>query len=311
MMFVLENRQGMKVTLLETGADIQSILVPDREGRLGDVVLGCDGEEGYPAPGCLGATVGRFANRIAGAAFPLNGRTYTITKNEGANCLHGGKGYHMRKWHGEYTQEGVLFTLKSPDGEEGFPGNLQVSVLVSLSEDNALSLRYTAKTDGDTVINLTNHSYFNLAGSGTILEQELMLDSPAYLEVDKQLIPTGKVIDVEGTDFDFRCRRPIRNGYYDHCFLLNGGDGVKAEAWDPASGRGLRMYTDQPAVQLYCGMGLRGVKGKGGAVYPSFGGFCLETQHYPDSPNHPEFPSTILRAGETWESSTTYAFFAE
>ena len=310
-MLTLENDRGMKVSLVETGGAIQSILVPDREGRLGDVVLGCDTEDGYPAPGCLGAMVGRFANRIAGAAFPLNGKTYSVTRNEGENCLHGGKGYHMRRWDAEYADGGVLLSLFSPDGEEGFPGNLRVSVEVRLSQDNALSLHYRAETDTDTVLNLTNHSYFNLAGVGTILDQELMLASDAYLEVDRHLIPTGALVAVEGTDFDFRKRRPISSGKYDHCFLLHSGSGVKAEAWDPASGRGLRMYTDQPAVQLYCGMGLRGVKGKGGAVYPAFGGFCLETQHYPDSPNHPEFPSTVLKAGEKWESVTTYVFFAE
>lgn len=310
-MLTLENERGMKVTLVETGGSIQSILVPDREGRPGDVVLGCDSEAGYPAPGCLGAMVGRYANRIAGAAFPLNGKIYTVKKNEGENCLHGGNGYHTRRWDAAYSDGGVLLTLFSPDGEEGFPGNLKVSVEVSLSADNALTLHYMAESDADTILNLTNHSYFNLAGSGTILDQELMLASDAYLEVDRHLIPTGTVVDVEGTDFDFRTRRPIRSGKYDHCFLLRSGDGVKAEAWDPVSGRGLRMYTDQPAVQLYCGMGLRGVKGKAGAVYPAFGGFCLETQHYPDSPNHPEFPGTVLRAGEKWESVTTYAFFAE
>lgn len=310
-MLTLENDRGMKVSLVETGGAIQSILVPDREGRLGDVVLGCDTEDGYPAPGCLGAMVGRFANRIAGAAFPLNGKIYSVTRNEGENCLHGGKGYHMRRWDAEYADGGVLLSLFSPDGEEGFPGNLRVSVEVRLSQDNALSLHYRAETDTDTVLNLTNHSYFNLAGVGTILDQELMLASDAYLEVDRHLIPTGALVAVEGTDLDFRKRRPISSGKYDHCFLLHSGSGVKAEAWDPASGRGLRMYTDQPAVQLYCGMGLRGVKGKGGAVYPAFGGFCLETQHYPDSPNHPEFPSTVLKAGEKWESVTTYVFFAE
>ena len=310
-MLILKNEQGMAVTLVETGGAIQSILAPDREGKLGDVVLGCDTEAGYPAPGCLGAMVGRYANRIAGAAFPLNGKTYSITKNEGNNCLHGGRGYHMRRWDAEYTDGGVLLTLFSPDGEEGFPGNLSVSVEVRLSQDNALSLHYRAETDADTILNLTNHSYFNLAGSGTILDQELMLASDAYLEVDRQLIPTGTIVKVEGTDFDFRVRRPIRSGKYDHCFLLREGSGVKAEAWDPVSGRGLRMYTDQPAVQLYCGMGLKGVKGKAGAVYPAFGGFCLETQHYPDSPNHPEFPGTILRAGEKWESVTTFVFFTE
>lgn len=310
-MLTLQNRQGMKVTLTETGGAIQSILVPDRCGRPGDVVLGCDTDEGYPAPGCLGAMVGRYANRLKGAAFPLNGRVYSVTRNEGNNCLHGGKGFHMRRWDAAYADGGILLSLFSPDGEEGFPGNLRVSVEVRLSEDNALTLHYRAESDADTVLNLTNHSYFNLAGSGTILDQELMLASDAYLEVDRQLIPTGTVVDVDGTDFDFRTRRPIASGKYDHCFLLRSGDGVKAEAWDPVSGRGMRMYTDQPSVQLYCGMGLKGVKGKAGAVYPAFGGFCLETQHYPDSPNHPEFPSTVLRAGEKWESVTTFAFFAE
>ena len=310
-MYTLENDRGMKVTLVETGGAIQSILVPDREGKLGDVVLGCDTEAGYPAPGCLGAMVGRFANRISGAAFPLNGRTYTVTRNEGENCLHGGKGYHMRRWNAEYMDGGVLLSLDSPDGDEGFPGNLKVSVEVRLSRENALTLHYRAETDADTILNLTNHSYFNLAGTGTILDQELMLASDAYLEVDRHLIPTGNMIDVEGTDFDFRIRRPICSGKYDHCFLLRSGDGIKAEAWDPVSGRGLRMYTDQPAVQLYCGMGLRGVKGKAGTEYPAFGGFCLETQHYPDSPNHPEFPSTVLKAGEKWESVTIYKFFTE
>lgn len=310
-MYTLENDRGMKVTLVETGGAIQSIFVPDREGKLGDVVLGCDTEAGYPAPGCLGAMVGRFANRISGAAFPLNGRTYTVTRNEGENCLHGGKGYHMRRWNAEYMDGGVLLSLDSPDGDEGFPGNLKVSVEVRLSQENALTLHYRAETDADTILNLTNHSYFNLAGTGTILDQELMLASDAYLEVDRHLIPTGNIINVEGTDFDFRIRRPIRSGKYDHCFLLHSGDGIKAEAWDPVSGRGLKMYTDQPAVQLYCGMGLRGVKGKAGTEYPAFGGFCLETQHYPDSPNHPEFPSTVLKAGEKWESVTIYKFFAE
>jgi aldose 1-epimerase len=310
-MMILENERGMRVTVLETGGAIQSILVPDREGRLGDVVLGCGTEGEYPAPGCLGAMVGRFANRIAGAAFPLNGRTVRVTPNEGPNCLHGGRGFHTRPWALERTAAGLRMSLVSPDGDEGFPGEMRVTVDLELSGDNCLTLRYAARSDADTVVNLTNHSYFNLAGSGTILDQELMLASDAYLEVDRQLIPTGRILDVTDTDFDFRSRRPIRSGMYDHCFLLRSGGGLKAEAWDPVSGRGLRMYTDQPAVQLYCGAGLRGVRGKGGAVYPAFGGFCLETQHYPDAPNHPEFPGTLLRAGEEFTSTTRFAFFAE
>lgn len=310
-MIILKNTNGASVSLLETGGAIQSIMMPDRNGVLGDVVLGCDRESGYPAPGCLGAMVGRFANRIAGAAFSVNGTRYQITRNEGANTLHGGKGYHMRRWTLEADGQSAVLTLSDPDGSEGFPGAVEVTVRVTLTEKNEVILEYEAVSDQDTVINLTNHSYFNLAGTGTILDEELFLASDAYLEVDKALIPTGTIVNVADTAFDFRRRRPIANGYYDHCFILREGDGVKAEAYDSVSGRGMKMYTDQPAVQLYCGVGLRGVKGKNGVVYPAYGGFCLETQHYPDAPNHPEFPSTLLRAGERFTTKTTYAFYAE
>ena len=309
-MFTLKNASGMEVTLVETGASIQSILVPDRNGVPGDVVLGCE-EAGYPAPGALGATVGRFANRIGGAAFPLNGKTVHVTPNEGKNCLHGGVGFHMRRWTLEGVEGGARCRYLSADGEEGFPGNMQVQLDVSLTDSGSLNLDYQAICDADTVVNLTNHSYFNLACGGTVLEQELMLAADHYLEVDMGLIPTGKLIPVEGTDFDFRSRRPIRSGLYDHCFVLQQDAPWQAEAWDPASGRGLRMKTDLPGVQLYCGAGLEGVMGKGGVRYQRFGGFCLETQLYPDSPNRPEFPSAFLRAGECWKSRTEFAFFAE
>lgn len=310
-MVILKNSSGASVTLLETGGAIQSVMMPDRNGVLGDVVLGCDDESSYPVPGCLGAMVGRFGNRIGGAAFTLNGEEYHITRNEGANTLHGGRGYHMRKWNIAQDGQSALLTLTDPDGSEGFPGTVEVKVRVTLTDENELILEYEAVSDRDTVINLTNHSYFNLAGTGTILDHELRFASDAYLEVDKALIPTGKIVDVTGTDFDFRKKRPIANGFYDHCFLLRDGDGVKADVYEKSSGRGMRMYTDQPSVQFYCGGGLRGVTGRNGVKYPAFGGFCLETQHYPDAPNHPEFPSTLLKAGERFTTRTVYAFYAE
>ncbi len=309
-MLKLENGRGASVTLLEMGGAIQSILVPDRSGVLGDVVLGYDDPGEYPGFSCFGAFVGRYANRIGGASFPLNGKTIHITRNEGENTLHGGRGYHLRPWKLEKTAAGAALSLLDADGEEGFPGTVKVRVDVALTEDNELILDYTAETDADTVINLTNHSYFNLSGEDTILGHELYLNSDRYLEVDRGLIPTGREIDVSGTDFDFRTRRPIASGKYDHCFLLGSG-GVQAEAWDPKSGRGLRMETDQPAVQLYCGLGLGGVRGKGGRVYAPNAGFCLETQHYPDAPNHPSFPGTVLRKGETFRSRTKYTFFVK
>lgn len=310
-MLTLTNAHGLSVTLLELGGIIQSIRTPDRNGRLGDIVLGYDRESDYPGYSFFGAMAGRYANRLGGAAFPLNGTVFHVTPNEGPNCLHGGSGIHTKQWRLTRTDKGAQLFLLSPDGADGFPGNLRITVDVTLDDEDALTLAYHAVCDRDTVLNLTNHSYFNLAGSGDILSHELRLDADAYLEVDRALIPTGRLVDVTGTDFDFRSRRPIASGKYDHCFVLRKGDGVKAEAWDPASGRGLRMETDLPGVQLYCGAGVRGVAGKGGVTYPAFGGFCLETQQYPDAPNHPEFPSALLRAGEEFRSRTCFRFFAE
>ncbi len=309
-MLKLENSSGVSVTLLEMGGAIQSILTPDCDGRLADIVLGYDDPAEYPGFSCFGAFVGRYANRIGSASFPLNGKTWHITRNEGNNTLHGGRGYHLRPWKQEKTAFGASLSILDQDGEEGFPGTVKVRVDVSLSDDNELILDYTAETDADTVVNLTNHSYFNLSGEETVLDHELYLKADRYLEVDSGLIPTGRELDVGGTDFDFRTRRPIESGKYDHCFLLTPG-GVQAEVWDPKSGRGLRMETDQPAVQFYCGRGLGGVKGKGGRVYAPNAGFCLETQHFPDAPNHPEFPSTVLRKGDIFRSRTKYQFFVE
>lgn len=307
----LENKNGLSVTLTEQGGAIQSILIPDRDGKLGDIVLGYDDLNEYPGRSTFGAFCGRYANRLAGAQFTLNGTTYHVTKNEGENCLHGGRGFHLRPWKLEETGTGARLTIESPDGDEGFPGNFTGWVDVMLTDTNALVLDYGAKCDADTVVNLTNHSYFNLSGADTVLDQELRMDADSYLEVDRGIIPTGKLVDVTGTDFDFRVRRPIASGKYDHCFVLNAGTGAKIEAWDPKSGRGMRVYTDQPGVQLYLAMGIRNVPGKGGKVYVPHSGFCLETQAFPDAPNHPDFPSALLRAGEVWHSRTEFRFFAE
>ena len=309
-MLTLKNTHGYEVTLLETGGAIQSILMPDRNGKPGDIVLGFDDPSEYPGRGSIGAFVGRYANRICGGTFQLDGRTYHVTQNEGKNTLHGGHGYHLRSWKLERTERGAALSIFDPDGEEGFPGNVNVRVDVMLTEEDELVFDYTATTDADTVINLTNHSYFNLSGKEQMLDQELYLNADSYLEVDNGLIPTGKRIDVSGSDFDFRTRRPISSGKYDHCFVLNPGK-IQAEVWDPDSGRGMRLKTDQPALQLYCGGGLGGTRGKNGRIYQPFAGFCLETQHFPDSPNHKDFPSTILRAGEVFRSRTFFSFFIE
>jgi len=306
----LENSNGYRVTLLETGGAVQSIMMPDRHGRFSDIVLGYDDPAMYPGHSCFGAFVGRYANRIGGGSFVLNGKTYPITRNEGRNTLHGGYGYHLRNWDLSRTDYGALLTILDQDGQEGFPGELRLQVEVRLTDDNALIFDYSAETDADTVVNFTNHSYFNLSGADTVLDHEIMIDADSYLEVNEELIPTGRRIAVEGTDFDFRRRRPIASGKYDHCYILNRGE-VQAEVLDPVSGRGIRMTTDQPGMQFYCGMGLGGVTGKNGKCYRPFAGFCLETQNFPDAPNHPDFPDPVLHPGEVFRSRTRYAFFCD
>ena len=307
----LTNKNGISVTLVEGGGAIQSIRIPDRNGVFADIELGYDDPAAYPGYSTFGAFCGRYANRLAGAQFTLNGETFHVTKNEGENCLHGGRGFHLRNWRLEKTGTGARLSLESPDGDEGFPGDLKAWVDVTLTDDDALVLDYGAVCDKDTVINLTNHSYFNLSGADTVLAEELRIDADSYLEVGPGLIPTGRKVDVSGTEFDFRTRRPIKNGWYDHCFVLNGGSGAQMEAYDPVSGRGMRIETDQPGVQLYLAGGIRNVAGKGGRVYNPNSGFCLETQAFPDAPNHPDFPSAVLKAGETWHSRTVFRFFTE
>lgn len=311
-MFVLKNKNGITAELMEYGGVIRSLTVPDRNGAMGDIVLGYDDESGYLTDtACMGATIGRYANRIANASFLLNGVRYELPKNEGENCLHGGAGFHKKYWSGRYTDGGVQLRLESPDGDQGFPGRLEVTLDVTLDDNDRLILDYGAVSDADTVINLTNHSYFNLACGGTVENTELFLAADEYLPTGPGLIPTGELRSVAGGDFDFRTRRPIKNLFYDNCFVLRPGDGVKAEAYDPGSGRGMRVYTDMPAVQFYSAVWLGDTAGKNGQRYGRGGAFCLETQFYPDAPNQPDFPSALLRAGEKFKSRTVFEFFSD
>ncbi len=314
------------------GAIILSMRVPDRKGQLADIVLGHDTLEGYiPNPPYIGALVGRYANRIANGTFTLDGKTYTLPKNDGPNTLHGGikRTFDKVVWDGEALKggkAGVTFTYLSKDGEEGFPGNVKVKVTYTLNDENELVIDYEATSDKTTPINLSQHSYFNLAGEGTsdILNHEIMLNADRFTPVDNNLIPTGELRAVKGTPLDFttstKIGARIDDNYdqlvlghgYDHNFVINRqGDGMAlaARVYEPTSGRVLEVSTTQPGVQFYTGNFLDGtVTGKQGHVYKRRYAFCLETQHFPDSPNHPEFPSTILKPGETFQSKTVFKF---
>lgn len=329
-LYTLTNAHGLSVKAMNYGAIITSIVVPDRKGQMADIVLGHDDLKGYtPNPPYLGALVGRYANRIANGTFTIDGKTYTLAKNDGPNTLHGGlKGFDKVVWDAE-PQKGksaVSFTYLSKDGDENFPGNLNVKVTYTLTDDNELVVDYEATTDKATPINLSQHSYFNLAGEGTgdILSHELLLNADRFTPVDKALIPTGELRSVKGTPFDFstptKIGARIDDTYeqmvlgkgYDHNFVINrNGDGVElaARVYEPTSGRVMDVSTDQPGVQFYTGNFLDGtVTGKRGHVYKRRYGFCLETQHFPDSPNHPDFPSAILKPGATFHSKTVFKF---
>jgi aldose 1-epimerase len=330
--YTLGNKGGMKVSVIDYGGVITSIMVPDRAGQQDDVVLGFDGGDAYAGENpYFGAFIGRYGNRIAKGKFGLNGETYTLATNNGPNSLHGGvKGFNHKMWTATTREEdgrvGVTMSGTSPDGEEGFPGNLEVSVTYWLNNDNELLMEYTATTDKATPVNLTNHSYFNLkgAGNGDILGHELMIDADKFTPVDKTLIPTGELKDVAGTPFDFKELTPIGKrvnteneqlkygGGYDHNFVLNRtGSGMQlaARVYEPTTGRTLEVETTEPGIQFYCGNFLDGSNvGKGGKAYAKRTGFCLETQHFPDSPNQPGFPSTILEPGEKYATSTIYRF---
>jgi aldose 1-epimerase len=302
-------RAGVRVRVLSYGGIVQSVEVPDRDGRTADVVLGFPDLDGYlahPEP-FLGALIGRYANRIAGGRFPRDGRTYAQARNDGPNSLHGGeRGFDKRVWAVAALEDGVRLTRVSPHGEEGFPGRLEVTATYTLDSSGALRIAYEAVTDAPTVVNLTNHTYWNLggAGSGAAGGHELRLAASRYLPVDEHLIPAGAQAEVEGTRFDFRRSRKTGSGY-DHDFVLDKGvtraAEEVAELHDPASGRTLTVATTEPGMQLYTADHIP-------APFSPGDGIALETQHHPDSPNRPDFPTTVLRPGEVYRSETVYGF---
>jgi len=335
-LFVLTNRNGAEVSITNFGGAVVSIKVPDRGGKLADVVLGCDTIDGYANDkSYFGALVGRYGNRIGHAQFVLDGKTYTLAKNNGDNSLHGGvKGFNKVVWTAKTLSkkngQSLELSYLSKDGEEGFPGNLKVTVIYTLTDSNALKIEYSATTDKKTVVNLTNHSYFNLAGQGNgdILGHLLTIEADKFTPVDSGLIPTGELRDVAGTPFDFRKPTVIGaridqedeqlklGGGYDHNFVLRrsagSGESLAARVVEPTWGRVLEVWTTEPGVQFYTGNFLDGKStGKGGATYPKRSAFCLETQHFPDSPNQPKFPSVVLNPGERYHTITTYKFSAE
>ena len=334
-LYTLVNAQGMRATITNYGGIVVSLTAPDRDGTFADVVLGFDTLAEYvahsPYFGCL---VGRFGNRIANGKFTLGGVEYVLAQNDGQNHLHGGiKGFDKQVWTARAleTADGPALVLAyvSSDGEEGYPGTLSVTVIYTLTDDNALKIDYAATTDKPTVVNLTNHSYFNLSAGATetILDHELLLNADAFTPVDGTLIPTGELRPVAGTVMDFRTATPIGarinaddaqlkfGGGYDHNWIVNGEPGVlrlAARVYEPASGRVMEVHTTEPAIQFYAGnMMPPALPGKDGRVYVRRGGFCLETQHYPDSPNKPEFPSTTLEPGQTYQTTTVYKFSAQ
>jgi aldose 1-epimerase len=324
-LYTLENQNGMKVKITNYGGIVTSLIVPDREGDFDDVVLGYDSLKGYlrETP-YFGAIVGRYANRIARGRFSLDGETFSLAINNGPNHLHGGlRGFDKVVWDAEEVYQegsaGLRLSYLSPDGEEGYPGNLHVVVTYKLTADNELQIDYEAVTDKPTPVNLTHHSYFNLSGTkgGDILDHELMIDAGSFTEVDEHLIPTGELKNVEGTPFDFRKAFVIKErieqvaGGYDHNFVLNnkGALAKVAELYDGNSGRIMEVYTTEPGMQFYSGNFLDGtITGKKGIIYHKHAGLCLETQHFPDSPNHPHFPNTILRPGDKYSQRTLYRF---
>ena len=333
-LFTIKNANGAVMQITNYGAKIVTLFIPDKEGNFDDIVFGYEKIQEYlDGDKYFGAIVGRYANRIAAGKFTLDGVEYQLPKNEGGkNMLHGGdSGFDDAVWAGEITEtpegEAVRLTLHSPDGDQGFPGNLHVVVLYTLTNENKLIVDYSAVTDKPTVINLSQHSYFNLSGhaSGPILNHELVINADNFTPVDQNLIPTGEIRPVEGTAFDFRTPHLIGERIanaeeqlilgmgYDHNFILNkeraGELTFAASAYDILSGRFMQVYTTHPATQFYTGNFLDGSAiGKGGSAYIYRSGFCLETQYYPDSPNHPNFPSTVLRPGEEYKHRTEFRF---
>jgi len=330
--FTLRNSRGMEARITNYGGIVVSLTAPDRNGKFGDVVLGYDDLQGYLKKNpYFGALVGRYGNRIAKAQFTLNGVTYNLFKNNGENNLHGGKvGFDKVVWNATPCPQGtptLELTYLSKDGEEGFPGNLSVKAVYLLTEDNSLRLDFSATTDKETHCNLTNHSYFNFLGKGDILGHELYLNADKMTPIAADSIPTGQLAPVAGTPFDFTKPTPIGARIkadneqlkltkgYDHNYVLNKPFGKLdcfAKVYEPASGRFMEVFTTEPGVQLYAGNNLDGsIIGKGGVPYHQYNAFCLEPQHYPDSPNQPTFPSTVLKPGQEYKHTIIYRFSAK
>lgn len=330
--YLLTNASGSRAELIDYGATLVSLYVPDASGEFADVVLGCDTVECYATQSpYFGATTGRYANRIAKGKFTLDGTEYTLAVNNDPNHLHGGNvGFNKVMWEAEpFTNDdaaGVVFTYVSPDGDEGYPGELTTKVTYTFTNDDKLRIDYEATTDKPTVVNLTHHSYFNLSGhkAGSILDHELQIEADRYTPTDDTFIPTGELAPVEGTPFDFTEMTPIGEridqvpgdpGGYDLNYVLNSGGGelaLAATVKDPKSGRVMKIYTTEPGIQFYTGNFLdASFAGKDGAKYAKNTAFCLETQHFPDSPNQPDFPSTVLRPGEKYTHTIVHEFSAE
>ena len=330
--YTMRNSKGYEVELCNVGAAIVSVKVPDREGAVGDVALGYENRMDYVNEGpCMGKVPGRYANRIAKGRFELDGKEYRLAVNNGPNALHGGPtGFHNSLWEGRVEENRVVFAIDSPDGHEGYPSDLYVEAVYDWDDDNRLELTLLAQTNGATVLNLTNHAYFNLngAGEGDIKAHTLRLNASTYLPTDQTLVPTGELRSVEGTPMDFRAAKPLGQDLeaqfdallfgkgYDNCWPIdNYAEGKIQEAAllsDPASGRTLRVLTDQPAVQIYTGNWLSGSPmGKGGKRYEDYSGVAIECQGYPDAPNKPHFPPQVLRKGERYERHIIFEFGVE
>ncbi|HEY6802491.1 MAG TPA: aldose epimerase family protein [Pyrinomonadaceae bacterium] len=327
-LYTLANDQGFEVSITNYGGAITSIKAPDRNGNFADVVLGYDTLDEYVKnPRYFGCLIGRHGNRIALGRFTLNGETYQLAQNNGANHLHGGPhGFDKRVWSAHAEESGAEVVLQlsylSKDGEENYPGDLLAKVNYALTPNNELRIEYLATTDKDTIVNLTNHSYFNLAGGGDILGHQLQINAGSFTPVTKDLIPTGEIREVRDTPMDFTAAKAIGadintpydqlgfTGGYDHNFVLDGSKmKLAAELFEPKSGRRLRVHTTEPGLQFYSGNFLDGsLKGKGGVVYEKYAGLCLETQHFPDTPNHENFPTTVLRVGQKYEHVTVFEF---
>ena len=327
--YTIYNSQGASAKVITYGATVAELHVPDKNGKMADVVLGFDNLEGYLGQHPhFGGAIGRYGNRIAKGKFTLDGKEYQLAINNPPNSLHGGPtGFDRRVWKAQPVEvkdgAAVRCTYLSKDGEENFPGNLTVSVTYTLTNTNEFKLEYSAETDKDTIVNLTNHSYFNLAGSGDVLKHVLYLNADKYTPVDATLIPTGEIASVGNTPLDFRKSTAIGAhigeikdiGGYDHNYVVNGAAGtlrIAARVTEPSSGRQMEVWTTEPGVQFYSAIGLNGsITGKGGIAYPKYGALCLETQHYPDSPNRPNFQSTVLKPGTSFYSETIYKFSAK